>query len=207
MKTRKNVWANSLKSLFFLGLFYLMCPQMNAQEVDPDGIPEIRECVVIVINGDNNTINMIHGDDNDVNTGNDEKGGVLGALEDVFEWLKGLFDGKGGKGGGDDDDDDDDDDDGNDNGGSGSNSGGSGSEGSEAAKFLGELPVVDVRADARGILLKLAPASDQCLRMTFKGTVPVPAFIIRKAKLTGKHYFAAGSYRSNKQGVIRIPFR
>lgn len=187
----KKSLLNKISLLAFfitLGGLSLIVPQTaSAQGHDGGG------CTEIIILGDvEGDVTIITGSDNDVSSGGGGKTTIVGAVEDVIEWIGGLFKKKKKK----------------DDGETEESSSSSSSSDPQLNKFLNSLEIADIRVNASGVYLKVGNDQEQCsLGMNLTKPLPVPAIIVKGAGLSGKQYFKAGKYKTNSKGILFLPFR
>ena len=206
-QTYKPVFVLALT--IFLSVFSVKaCPPPVTIEVNCPG----GDCDITIVTGDNNEISQ-----------EGKKGPIGEVVDDILDFLSGIFKKKGGG----DDGGDDGGGDGGDGGDGGSGEGGGtetppvsggGGEGSEeeAESTAFEQKLFEItdyfvaaKITAEGIVLNYPPDTDSCqtgFTMSYNIDIPVPQKWLKKYKISGKRKLKAGKYTTNNKGRLLLPF-
>ena len=193
-------------------VFGLILSVLNVKACPPPVTIEVNcpsgDCDIIIVTGDNNEVSS-----------EGKKGPVGGVIDDILDFLSGIFKkkhddgGDGGDGGGEEGGGD-----GGEGGGtetppvSGGDGGGEETESTAFEQKLFEITdyFVASKITAEGIVLNYPPDTDSCqtgFTMSYNIDIPIPQKWLKKHKIAGKKKLKAGKYTTNSKGRLLLPFK
>lgn len=185
------------------------CPPPVTIEVNcPTG-----DCDITIVTGDNNEISQ-----------EGKKGPIAEIVDDILDFLGGIFkkkegggdDGGGGEGDGGGTETETPGGDGGETPGGGDGGSGEGTEStSQSSSFEKHLDQIanyfeGATITKEGVVLQYPPQTETCksgLTMTYNIDIPIPQNWLKKYNITGKRKLKAGTYTTTKKGRLLLPFK